>query len=160
LVIIYPLAAVPIRTGYFKSDYGLGSVTIHSPFLIHHVTADRRQGILCSEYANEPKGIAMWDNMELVRTYVNEAEAQADLARLVAAGMEAVVATDNCGGMRPHFDLQMGVRLLVVTGSADDARELLGATPVAGDGPWSCAACGSPGDPGYDACWKCGHPRN
>lgn len=102
----------------------------------------------------------MWEGMDLVRTYLNEAEAQADRARLTAAGIAAVVATDNCGGMRPHFDLQMGVRLLAASEDAAAARELLGAPPLAGDGPWSCSACGAPGEPGYDACWSCGHARS
>lgn len=101
----------------------------------------------------------MWDGMELVRTYINEPEAQADLARLEAAGITGLLATDNCGGMRPHLDLQAGVRLLVATADVDGARDLLGTGGLAGDTSWTCTACNETGEPGYDACWKCGHPR-
>lgn len=102
----------------------------------------------------------MWEGMELVRTYFSETEAEADRSRLEAAGIPATVTKDNCGGMRPHFDLQQGVRLLVKEADGDSARELLGAAPAAGDTAWTCSACSAPGEPGYDACWSCGQPRN
>jgi hypothetical protein len=101
----------------------------------------------------------MWEGMDLVRTYLNETEAQVDRARLEAAGIASTLATDNCGGMRPHFDLQAGVRLLVAEGDVAAAQELLGAPPAAGDAPWRCTGCGAPGEPGYDACWSCGQAR-
>ena len=101
----------------------------------------------------------MWDGQALVRTYLNEAQARADLARLTAAGLTAAVATDNCGGMRPHFDLQVGVCLLVPADQLEDARALLDAGPPTGDPGWTCTGCGAPGEPGYDACWSCGAPR-
>jgi hypothetical protein len=101
----------------------------------------------------------MWKGMDLVRTYFNETEAEVDRARLEATGIPAVVAKDNCGGMRPHFDLQQGVRLLVKDEDAAAARDLLGSGTAAGDTAWTCSSCAAPGDPGYDACWSCGQPR-
>ena len=102
----------------------------------------------------------MWQGMALVRIYTSETEAETDRARLEATGIPAVVAKDNCGGIHPHLDLQQGVRLLVKDLDADAARDLLGAAPAAGDTAWTCSACAAPGDPGYDACWSCGQPRN
>jgi hypothetical protein len=51
------------------------------------------------------------------------------------------------------------VRLLVASESLEAARELLVTPGLAGDAPWTCAACDAPGEPGFDACWRCGAPR-
>ena len=58
----------------------------------------------------------MRDGMTLLFTYLNQVEGEIALGRLADLGVRAVLATDNCGGMRPHFDLQAGVRLLVQRG--------------------------------------------
>ena len=98
----------------------------------------------------------MWDGLDAVGYYFSETMARMDRARLDAAGIEATVATDNCGGMRPHFDLHQGVRLLVRAADAEAARALLRA-PAGGGSPWTCPDCGEPGEPGFSACWRCGH---
>ena len=49
-------------------------------------------------------------------------DAEMDKGILVAAGFAAMVRADDCGGMRPHLQLQ-GVELLV---RAEDAVEALG----------------------------------
>ena len=100
----------------------------------------------------------MWDGWDEVGCYISETLARMDRARLVAAGIEATVARDNCGGMGPQFDLQRGVRLLVRATDADVARALLQA-PAAGAAPWTCPRCGAPGEPGFAACWRCGHEQ-
>ena len=101
----------------------------------------------------------MWEGLEVVRVYTSELDARVDLARLEGAGIAASLATDNCGGMRPHLDLDRGVRLLVEAERLDEARELL-RPACADDTTWTCSACGTAGEPGYDACWSCGHQRD
>ena len=56
-----------------------------------------------------------------------ESRVQAELARgmLEGAGIAAVVSADDCGGMRPELRLNMGVRLLVAEGDAEDAQQVL-----------------------------------
>ena len=100
----------------------------------------------------------MWDGLEVVRVFLNETAARIDASRLEASGLQPVVTTDNCGGMRPHFDLQAGVKLLVPAAQLDEARELLSAQ--AADTAWVCANCNAAGEPGFDACWRCGAPRD
>jgi len=60
--------------------------------------------------------------------------------------------------MRPHLDLDRGVHVLVKEDDLEAARAVLAPAP-ADRAPWTCEACGTPGEPGYEACWKCGHPR-
>ena len=101
----------------------------------------------------------MWEGMVAVATYINETEARCELGRLTASGIDAMVRTDNCGGMRPHFDLQQGVQLLVPEAEAERARELLTASTDPSAKPWICASCGETGEAGFDACWNCGSAR-
>lgn len=100
----------------------------------------------------------MWDGLEVVRVFLNETAARVEAARLEAVGLRTVVATDNCGGMRPHFDLQAGVRLMVPAEQVAEARSLLDAEAT-DDAAWVCAHCNAAGEPGFDACWRCGKPR-
>lgn len=98
----------------------------------------------------------MWDGFEEVGRYTSEMMARMDRVRLEAAGIEATVETDNCGGMGPQFDLQLGVRLCVRTADAEAARDLL-RTPAIPASPGACPVCGTAGEPGFAACWRCGH---
>lgn len=100
----------------------------------------------------------MWAGLEILGTYTSETDARIDLARLEAAGLVVRLATDNCGGMRPHFDLDRGVRLLVAPQDLEAAREVLKPAPP-DSSHWTCPACGTQGEPGFDACWQCGRPR-
>ena len=100
----------------------------------------------------------MWEGTAVAAVHSSEIAARIDVARLEAAGIRARVAADNCGGMRPHFDLDLGVRVLVAESDLESARALLVAAP-ADPAPWQCGTCGSRGEPGFDACWNCGAPR-
>jgi hypothetical protein len=44
---------------------------------------------------------------------------------LESFGIECMIATDNCGGQRPHLDLTGGIRLLVRQDDAQRATEVL-----------------------------------
>lgn len=59
-----------------------------------------------------------------VRTYVNHFEAEMDKTALDAAGIESMIKSDDCGGLRPHLWLG-GVELLVREGDAEEARQIL-----------------------------------
>lgn len=102
----------------------------------------------------------MRDDLTVVRTYVNETEAQAGRAHLQSLGIEALVEADNCGGMRPHMDLTLGVRLLVTHADEAAAREVLDslAAPLVAE-PWTCPACGEDSEAGFDTCWNCGRAQ-
>lgn len=69
----------------------------------------------------------------VVRTYLNHFEA--DLARMAldAAGIENMVRSDDCGGMRPHLWMG-GVEILVAAEDAEEAAEVLGDESVNPDG--------------------------
>ncbi|MGH9410016.1 MAG: putative signal transducing protein [Vicinamibacterales bacterium] len=64
-----------------------------------------------------------------VRTYVNQFEAEVDKTALDAAGIESMIRSDDCGGLRPHLWLG-GVELLVRDEDAAQAREILDTPPV------------------------------
>ena len=60
----------------------------------------------------------------IVRQFMSTVEAELAQGALQAAGIEAVVSADDCGGMRPH--LQVGrVALLVRVEDAQEAARIL-----------------------------------
>jgi len=103
----------------------------------------------------------MVDGMTRLRTYISQLDGEIALGRLEALGVTAVLQSDNCGGMRPHLDLQAGVHLLVADEDIDKAREILTESGDQPAGPdWTCTGCGEQSEDGFDACWKCGHERD
>lgn len=101
----------------------------------------------------------MRDGLTLLETYLSDLEAQVARNRLSALGVAAVVAKDNCGGMRPHLDLQ-GVQLFVADGDLEKARAILASDANAAQEPaWTCPKCGEEIEGNFDACWQCGYER-
>ena len=61
----------------------------------------------------------------VVRTYLNEIEAELARSALEAADIDAAVRTDDAGGARPAMWMS-GVRLLVRAEDAERADQILG----------------------------------
>jgi len=102
----------------------------------------------------------MRDGLTRLETYTSEIEAEIAKGRLEALGVPVVLEKDNCGGMRPHLDLQAGVKLFVADEDLDKAREIFADLTVATTtGTWTCGGCSEEIDGSYDACWKCGRDR-
>lgn len=60
----------------------------------------------------------------IVRQFMSTVEAELAQGALQAAGIDAIVSADDCGGMRPH--LQVGrVALLVRPEDVDEATRIL-----------------------------------
>jgi hypothetical protein len=60
----------------------------------------------------------------IVRMFFNAIDAELACGALAAAGIDAVISADDCGGMRPH--LQMGrVAVLVRPEDVEEARRVL-----------------------------------
>lgn len=53
------------------------------------------------------------DEVVVVRTCASEVEAQILLGHLASSGIEAYIAKDDSGGMRPHLQLTQGVDVVV-----------------------------------------------
>jgi TPP-dependent indolepyruvate ferredoxin oxidoreductase alpha subunit len=99
--------------------------------------------------------------MVRLRSFTNQLDGEIALGRLEALGVKAMLETDNCGGMRPHLDLQAGVHLIVIEAEAEKAREILAESGEAPKGPpWLCSGCGEESENGFDTCWKCGRARD
>jgi hypothetical protein len=66
------------------------------------------------------------DDVPLVvlRTYLNNFDADVARTALDAAGIESMIRSDDCGGLRPHLWMG-GVELLVRAEDTDRAREVL-----------------------------------
>lgn len=71
-----------------------------------------------------PTGDAMSDALVAIRTYVNHFEADIARSALEAAGIECLIKSDDCGGLRPHLWLG-GVELVVREEDAEQANEVL-----------------------------------
>jgi hypothetical protein len=69
----------------------------------------------------------MIDGMTVLRTYGSEMEAEMAAAMLQAYGVEALVTTDDAGGMYPQMAQLRGIRLLVWEKDLEEAKALLDA---------------------------------
>lgn len=67
----------------------------------------------------------------ILRTFLNDFDAQVAKSALDAAGIDSMIRSDDCGGTRPHLWLS-GVELLVREEDAAEADALL-STPVSED---------------------------
>ena len=59
------------------------------------------------------------------RTFINHFDADIARMALEAAGIECLIRSDDCGGMRPHLWMA-GVELLLRAEDAEGAEEVLG----------------------------------
>lgn len=71
-------------------------------------------------------------DLTVIRTYINNFEAQLAKSALEAAGIESAIRSDDCGGMRPHMQMA-GVELVVRTENAIEANAILEADQDAPD---------------------------
>jgi hypothetical protein len=69
----------------------------------------------------------------VVRTFINQFEAEIAKSALDAAGIESMIRSDDCGGTRPHLWMS-GVELIVRQDDAAEAVTVLDtpSAPVAG----------------------------
>jgi hypothetical protein len=65
-------------------------------------------------------------DLVVVRTYLNNFEAEIDRTTLEAAGLPSMIRSDDCGGLRPHLWMG-GIELLVRSEDVTRATEILGA---------------------------------
>jgi hypothetical protein len=102
----------------------------------------------------------MLDGMTRIATYTSEIEAEIAKSRLEALGVVVVLTKDNCGGMRPHLDLQQGVKLFVPDQESDKAREILQDSSLAtAAADWICPDCATDIPGNFETCWNCGRDR-
>jgi Putative prokaryotic signal transducing protein len=66
----------------------------------------------------------MDDSLVTVGTFLNHIEADLAKSALEAAGIESMILSDDCGGVRPHLWMG-GVKLLVRDDDAQRAIEIL-----------------------------------
>ena len=66
-------------------------------------------------------------DLVVIRTYINDFEAEVAQTALEAAGIESMIQSDDCGGMRPHLWMG-GIELLVRPEDAGNANEILNTT--------------------------------
>jgi hypothetical protein len=93
----------------------------------------------------------MGDPEKLVTAGIFHTRPEAELAqmRLREAGIDAIVQTDNAGGMYPQFDAIIGIKLKVRAADEEQARELLAPAERSGqDGPGFDDADGDGGGDG------------
>jgi putative signal transducing protein len=65
------------------------------------------------------------DDLVVVGTFNNRQEAELAKGALDAAGIEALVRSDDAGGLRPAMSFSNGVELIVRGEDADEARRIL-----------------------------------
>ena len=63
--------------------------------------------------------------MMVIRTFLNNVDAELAKSALEAAEINAVIRADDCGGVRPHLWMG-GVALLVEDEDAAEAADVLG----------------------------------
>ena len=65
------------------------------------------------------------DDLVVVATFADRPEAELAKGALEAAGIEAVVRSDDSGGLRPAMTFSNGAHLIVRERDAEAAREIL-----------------------------------
>jgi hypothetical protein len=65
------------------------------------------------------------DDLVVAHTFASRVEADLAKSALDAAGIEAVVRSDDVGGLRPHMTFANGAQLLVRAEDLEPAREVL-----------------------------------
>jgi len=68
-------------------------------------------------------------DLVVIRTYLNDFEAEIAQTALEAAGIESMIQSDDCGGMRPHLWMG-GIAILVRSEDAGNADEILSSTAL------------------------------
>jgi len=63
--------------------------------------------------------------MVVIRTFLNNVDAELAKSALEAAGITSMIRADDCGGVRPHLWMG-GVELLVDEADQAQAEEVLG----------------------------------
>lgn len=66
-----------------------------------------------------------YGEVELVKAYQSDFEAQAAKAQLDEAGIKCFISSDNEGGMMPSLSLSVGVKLMVNKDDLDKTIEIL-----------------------------------
>ena len=69
------------------------------------------------------------EDLVVVATFGDRQEAELARGALEAAGIDAMVRSDDCEGLRPGLTFSNGAQLIVRASDADTAREILG-TPA------------------------------
>jgi hypothetical protein len=67
------------------------------------------------------------DRIMILKEYATEFDASIDQEHLESHGIESFISKDDAGGMRPHLQLTMGVRLLINENDLERATEILNA---------------------------------
>jgi hypothetical protein len=62
----------------------------------------------------------------VLRTFLNDIDAQLAKTALEAAEIDSMIRADDAGGMRPHLWVGSGVELVVRAEDVDRANEILG----------------------------------
>lgn len=65
------------------------------------------------------------DRLVVIRTFLDHFEADLAHSALEAAGIESMIRSDDCAGLRPHLSMSNGVELVVRGEDADRALEVL-----------------------------------
>ncbi len=69
------------------------------------------------------------DDLQVIRTFINNVDAELARTALQAAGIESMIRADDCGGTRPHLWMG-GVELLVRGEDVARAEEVLATEPT------------------------------
>jgi hypothetical protein len=64
--------------------------------------------------------------LKAVRDYWNRPQAEHDVQRLLASGIEAFLASDDAGGLRPEVGFMAGFRVIVREEDLAEAEAVLG----------------------------------
>jgi len=103
-----------------------------------------------------------------VKVFSNEIEAEIASGLLADNGIRSTVSKDDAGGMRPHLQLTLGVRLLVASEQFKEATAILASeldstiennNSEQAEDSWVCSDCEEKLDGQFTACWSCGSLR-
>jgi hypothetical protein len=70
------------------------------------------------------------EELVTIRTFSSSVEAEMTLGHLKSQGVDAFIKKDDSGGMRPHFQLTLGVDIIVRAKDTRRAEKVLSAMKI------------------------------
>lgn len=94
-----------------------------------------------------------------LKTVYNEIEAQVLVSLLKDRNIESIIDKDDAGGMHPHLQATLGVKILVLENDLESAKKIIERNLNNNSKPWVCKKCNEEHEAQFSICWNCGESR-
>lgn len=94
-----------------------------------------------------------------LKTVYDEMEAQILVTLLNDRNIDSIIDKDDAGGMHPHLNATLGIKILVLENDLDSAKKIIEKKELGNQKSWTCRSCGEEHEGQFSLCWNCGESR-